>query len=83
METFEAIQYRLPVKTVITEDDKHSLIEKYISHNKAVQDYFSDNERLLVMNLDDPNINVTVSKFLGISNTACFPHMGKGSVLSN
>lgn len=70
---FESIQYRLAVGTMITENDNHILIKRFLSHNEDVEAYFSGTGRLLSINLNDPDINLRISAFLGLSNVYPFP----------
>jgi hypothetical protein len=78
--TFEAIQYRMPVDSIITESDLDTLIEKYVAHNESVQDYFTGTDRLLVADLDDPFLNVQMSQFLGVDPVLTFPRIREGAV---
>jgi hypothetical protein len=77
---FEAIQYHLPVGAFITEADRSNLIERYVNHTNDVRAYFSGTERLLCTDLSDPNLNVDISRFLGISNVLAFSKIREGTV---
>ena len=70
----------MPVGTVVTEADQQSLIEKYEAHNETVRAYFAGTERLLVADLNDPDLNTRISKFLSIASTPSFPKIREGAV---
>lgn len=80
LSVFEAIQYRLPVGTMVTENDDHKLIEKYLSHNEDAREYFSDTGRLLSADLSDPDLNMRISDFLGFASVPTFPKIREGPV---
>lgn len=77
---FEAVQYHLPVSTEINKSDLHCLIERYVTHNQAVQDCFSGTGRLLTADLNDPDLNEHISEFLGFASAPPFPKIRAGWV---
>ena len=76
----EAIQYGLPVGSVVKPSDRDALIRNYCEHLDAVNRTFAGSGRLLRTHLEDPEINRAISSFLGFAAVPDFPHIRKGAV---
>ncbi len=76
----EAIQYGLPLGSVVKPSDRDALIRNYSEHLDAVNRTFAGSGRLLRTHLDAPEINRALSKFLGFAEVPDFPHIRAGAV---
>ena len=83
LDAFEAIQYGLPVGTVVTTRERETLVGRMLRHNKEVRDHFGDSGRLFVGDLDDVELGAKLAQFVSrVPNTRELPHISRGSVYS-
>lgn len=72
LDPFEELVYRQydpSDMVVVTKDDGSVLMEKYLRHCEEAQTFFRDRpDKLLVVDLEDENLNVRISTFLGAAS---------------
>jgi len=76
----EAIQYGVPLGTVVTPADRDRLLRSYTDHLEAVSRRFAGTDRLLRIRLDAPDIARALSHFVGVAQAPPFPHVRAGAV---
>jgi len=80
LESLEAIQYGLPVGARVDRGSRDDLIRRYRDHLVAVTRHFDGTGRMLRVPLDAPDINRSISSFLGIGEAPPFPKIRKGAI---
>jgi hypothetical protein len=84
LDAFEAVQYRLPVGSVVTAREREMLIERMLWHNRDVQEHFRDSDRLFVGDLDQTDLGARLAHFVQKQAPArsALPRISQGSVYS-
>ncbi|MGD2083146.1 MAG: sulfotransferase [Chromatiales bacterium] len=80
LDSFEAIQYGLPLGVAISSSSKALLTDIYLRHEQDVKSYFDGSGRLLELELGCGDAGSRISAFLGLSSDSHFPSISSGSV---